>query len=332
MKRNILAICDPEEEYAYHLMDYLSRKEDFPFEVQVFTSCQRLKDYLCNNAIALLAVSQTAYQPDMKDWQTDQILVLKESDTFSEDDVTAVSKYIPVERIVQKILELSMDAKIPLPQLSLSQNHLKIIGIYTPVGRCLQTSFAFVLGQLLARNHRVLYLNFESYSGLGKLLKRQFEADLSDLMYYLNNIPGQFLFRLQSMTEKIGGLEMVPPMFSCMDLMEIEKEEWLKLFEVLEESSYDYLILDLSDALQGLFDILRNCHRIYTITREDGFAQAKIEQYERLLSMQGYEDILDKTRKCPLPVFKKLPRNLSQMNVGELADYVKELLKEKFYE
>ena len=36
---------------------------------------------------------------------------------------------------------------------------LKLIGVYSPVGKCLQTSFAFVLGQLLSKKHKVLYLN-----------------------------------------------------------------------------------------------------------------------------------------------------------------------------
>ena len=33
MNRRTLAICDPEQAYACRLMDALSRREDFPFEV-----------------------------------------------------------------------------------------------------------------------------------------------------------------------------------------------------------------------------------------------------------------------------------------------------------
>ena len=40
-----------------------------------------------------------------------------------------------------------------------------IIGVFSPLGRCLKTSFALALGQILAKERAVLYLNLESYSG-----------------------------------------------------------------------------------------------------------------------------------------------------------------------
>ena len=46
MNRRTLAICDPEEAYACRLMDALSRREDFPFEVLAFTGAERLQDSL----------------------------------------------------------------------------------------------------------------------------------------------------------------------------------------------------------------------------------------------------------------------------------------------
>ena len=40
LRKKILAICDEEQDYACHFLDYLSRsggRENFPFEVRVFT-------------------------------------------------------------------------------------------------------------------------------------------------------------------------------------------------------------------------------------------------------------------------------------------------------
>ena len=78
-----------------------------------------------------------------------------------------------------------------------------------------------------------------------------------------------------------------------------------------------------------MYEILRRCSRIYTIVREDGFAMAKIGQYEEVLERAAYEDVLRKTRRCSLPVFKKLPRDLNYMTCGELAEYVERMLKEE---
>ena len=39
----------------------------------------------------------------------------------------------------------------------------KVLGVYSPVGRCLKTSFALTMGKLLAQEERVLYPNLEEF-------------------------------------------------------------------------------------------------------------------------------------------------------------------------
>ena len=34
-ERNIFAVCDLDVDYAYHFMEYLSKKKNIPFEVRV---------------------------------------------------------------------------------------------------------------------------------------------------------------------------------------------------------------------------------------------------------------------------------------------------------
>ena len=42
----------------------------------------------------------------------------------------------------------------------------EFLGVYSPLGRCLQTSFAWTLAQILSEERAVLYLNMEEYSDL----------------------------------------------------------------------------------------------------------------------------------------------------------------------
>ena len=92
--------------------------------------------------------------------------------------------------------------------------------------------------------------------------------------------------------------------------------------------------MDLTDGLTDLWDVLRCCDHVYTITRGDGLAMAKIEQYEKALEHMQYEDISAKTRKWQLPVFRQLPVRFEELTYGELATYIREqvfpdLLKEE---
>ena len=56
-----------------------------------------------------------------------------------------------------------------------------------------------------------------------------------------------------------------------------------------------------------------------------------MDQYERMLKQCHYEDVLEKTSKFELPKFSYLPRQLDRLTMSELADVVRECLKEDIY-
>lgn len=204
---------------------------------------------------------------------------------------------------------------------------MKIIGIYTPVGRCLQTTFSFALGQILSKKAKVLYMNFERYSGLEALLKRSFQYDISDLVYYFQCAKEKLSLRLSSIVENIHGLDFVPPVQLYQSILGVHGQQWIELFAEIEKcSDYEYLILDLTDGVADLWDILRSCTHVYTITRGDGVSLAKMDQYERGLRTMEYEDVLAKTRKIEFPVFKEIPIRFDELTYGDLARYVKQYI------
>lgn len=148
-----------------------------------------------------------------------------------------------------------------------------VYGFYTPVGRSLQTTLALTMGQLLAADKRVLYLNFECCAGLTEMLGKQADnTEFASLLYYLQESKEQFLGRLYQAAECINGMDFILPASCGYDLYGIAREEWRRLLDLLDDGQYDVILLDLSDGVQGLFDVLRRCTRIYTIVREDGFA------------------------------------------------------------
>ena len=90
--------------------------------------------------------------------------------------------------------------------------------------------------------------------------------------------------------------------------------------------------MDLSDSVQGLYDILRQSSVIYCMLKKDEYAVAKIEQYESMLNQCSYEDLLLKTKKHILPDFKYAQITIDKLITGELADYVRNIIQEEFYE
>ena len=325
MKRNVLAICDPEQEYAYRLMDALGSRKDFPFEILAFTSVDKLHGAIREKPVQILLIAQSAFHAEMETWGP-QIILLWEEEAGVPDGMPGISKYSSVVRIMKKITETALETGSLCPLVQ-TDHRVAVYGFYTPVGRCLQTTFAMTVGQLLARRRKVLYLNFESCAGLAEMLGRQGEAEFSQVLYYLQEELQEFLKRLYQAVEKVNGLDMVLPASCGFELYEIGREEWQRLLELLAGSRYEIILLDLSEGIRGLFEILRRCARIYTVVREDGFAAAKLAQYEDTLEKSEYRDVRERTRRVRLPVFSQLPRDLNHLDSGELAEFAGKVLE-----
>ena len=324
----MLVLCDTEEEYAQLMTDYLQKQKDLPWVLRTYTDVQELlKEGL--DAVTLLVVAESAYTEEFRQLAPSRLVVLNESGLMRWENLCYVDKYQKAEDVLRYLLEIYMEiADNPLPRL---QKNCKtvFIGNYSPVHRSMQTSMALTLSQLLAKDHATLYLNFEHYAGLPELVPDTQTHDIADLLFFLESDQEKFRLRLQTMIKHIGQLDYVPPMKLGQNLLTVTAAEWLGFFQKIEElGEYEYVVLDLSESMQGLFQILRLCRKIFTVTREDRIAQSKILQYEQLLSLCEYEDVLEKTKRLSLCHIRRLPEELEQLTKGDLAELARGLIDE----
>lgn len=323
----VMVLCDPEEEYAQLMTEFLKKHKELPWKIRTYTSVDDLL-HTEKAAVGLLVVSETAYSEELQSIQTPRIIVLNESGVVRWENVCYVDKYQQADEVVREILQLYIEVADKCPPRLRRKTDTVFLGNYSPVHRCMQTSFALTMSQLLAREHSVLYLNFEHYAGIAELLPDMQTLDMADLLYFLNAEKDKFLLRMQTICRHVGNLDYIPPMKSGQNLLTITAAEWMKLLQKIEElGGYEYVILDLSESMQGLLDILRMCKKIFTLTRDDRIAKSKLLQYEQLLSLCEYGDVLDKTRRLNLSHIQRLPEELEQLTRGDLAELVSDLLK-----
>lgn len=329
MNDKILALCDLDEEYAQHMSEFLKRQRDVPWEIHTYTDPKELAGILERLSVELLVIAEASYIEEIRQLRREGIILLNETGVVRWPDVPNVDKYQRADLVWKGIWDVYMEiAPIQLPRLSCGSVP-KLIGMYSPVRRCLQTSFALTLGQLLAEKHPTLYLNFEHYAGITDLLPDRQTKDLADVLYYLTAEKEKFLLWLRTMLQKKGELDYLPPARAGQNLLTVTREEWLGLLErIAELGGYEFVILDLTESMQGLLDILRLCTVVFTLSREDTMAQRKILQYEQVLSLYKYEDVLRKTRKCMIPTFHRLPEDIEQLTRSDLAEYVRRMIEE----
>lgn len=323
----ILALCDTEEEYAQLLTEFLKKHKNLPWKIHTYTEVEELLRAE-KEPFEMLVVSETAYCEALQSLQPLRIVVLNESGVMRWANIPYVDKYQKAEEVLQCLLRVYMEvADTRLPRIKRNCN-TTFIGNYSPVHRSMQTSLALTMSQILAGEHPTLYLNFEHYVGIPELLPDMQTLDMADLLYFLNAEKEKFRLRMQTMMKKVGNLDYIPPMKSGQNLLTVTADEWMSLFQKIEElGEYEYVVLDLSESMQGLFDILRMCKKIFTVTQEERIAESKLLRYEQLLSLYEYEDVLVKTERLRIPHIQRLPAELEQLTRGELASLAKNLLK-----
>lgn len=328
MRKKRIALCDANEKYIFLLEEYFRGIDYLPFVADVYTDYAKYlacdEKYHYEGALIAEELLEGAKEPVGKKY-----LVLTQERSAEEG---RTYRYQSAEGLLQALLHAFFSQEQLQEAESMQGRRCRYIGFYSPIKRCLQTSFALVLGQLLAKRGRVLYLNLETYSGWEETLVPSAGAkeDLADLLYYFKNIPKEFDACFQNTRTKINEMDYIRPSLSFLDLQQMEEGEWEAfLAEISKCGPYDYILLDLSDSLPGLLSILKKCDRIYAMQSSESCSRNKRKQYEVLLKEMHQEEVLEKTRWCVLPQFGQLPENPSQLSFSGLADYVRNLMREE---
>lgn len=246
-------------------------------------------------------------------------------------EIIRIYRYQPAGSIMRVLLSEFDEEDWGGAQTGLTGEGTKIIGVFTPIGRSMQTNFSVTLGQLLTKRGRTLYINLESWSGFRALLGRELKPDITDLMFFAEKEREQFMKQVEVMIDTIGSLEYIPPASAYMDLAAITQEQWIKVLTGLrEDGRFAYLVLDVTEQIQGMLAVLKMCDLIYTIEGTDRIAKAKMYEYEKLLELMECDGIMQKTKKKRLPPVRFAEMDLSRMIYSELAGYVRRLIEEDF--
>ena len=333
MKKNIFAVCDLEVDYALNFMDYLNQKKNIPFEIQAFTTVESLIAYGKRTHIELLLISGKAMCRQIREMDIGKIVILSEGVHPPElDQYPSVYKYQSSSEVIREVMACYGAEKavepVPFPVL---KKTTEIYGVYSPIGRCLKTSFALTLGQVLAREKAVLYLNLEEYSGFDELMGKSFAHNLSDLLYYVRQDNQNLIHRMNGMVETVNNLDYIPPVQTPGDIRGTCWRDWERLIqEIAAHSSYEVLILDMGSGIDDTFQMLDMCTRIYMPVLTDVVSVSKLAQFENLIRIWDFSQILAKTVRVRPPFHMgngPAENYVEGLLWSELGDYVREVLR-----
>ena len=294
MESKNLVICDREKEYAEAFAHYIMKREDLAFQVKTCSNLKQVLKVQEKEAIDYLFIS-SGYSPAGREkLSAGKVFVLTEEGTASlEENETGVYKYQSGEELLAELIrKCSEEEQIGSTFLkTVRRKEARIIGIFSPVHRVGKTSYALRFGRKLAKESNVLYLNMETYGGIGGHFEEGAQT-LSDVVYYARQEKSNLGMILSTIVEHKGKLDCVLPVQVSEDIKSVSGSEWLALIQkIMEQSIYEILILDLDESVRELYRILGVCTEIHMLTAEDEISQAKVRQFEEELILLGYEDI-----------------------------------------
>ena len=323
-------ICDVQEEYSDHLFQILSEQFEGEYQFHLFHDLQKMTGFFAKNSAEILVIGEEYGNEAIQKAGALQKFILTGSPGERKDtEDIPLFRYQSAEGMIKMIRKYagrgrrgsggsgteksgvaerngmirsregeSVCGKRRTARIRDDPPVRGLIGIYSPVHRIGKTRFALRLGQKAACRVPVLYLNLEGCSGGRYYFQEGADKDLGDLLYFLKQERDDWGLKLSAMAARKNGMDYILPMRNEQDLRSVSGEEWIRLLDmILEKCIYEVVILDLGDAVSGLYDILRKCERIYTPYICEGAAEAKLEQYEESLRAAGYADILAKTVK-----------------------------------
>lgn len=330
--RRIISILDSDCNYAERLAAFINEHDAGGLKAVVFNNADALSEHLRDYDMRIILAGEEEV-PAVSELDTGSscIVVLSEDGLVIGKNVNAVCKYSRADRILRDVMKVYSE-KAPTENLiRVADKEARIIGIYSPVGRCGKTSFALCLSFALSDEAKTLMISLDEYSGVFRYIAADADSDLSDVIYAYRQ--GTYSWsRLVHTVYAFGTMEYIPPVRYPEDLFAITPNQMCELIkQIANEGGYEYVVLDIGSYGKRASDILEICDEFYMPDDESEISGVKIDEFVSMLKSSGMGDIIAKYDKLRLPYERKYDRLLlreEEYMHGELYDYAKALRRD----
>lgn len=302
-------ICDSQRQYSEKLLQEFRQKRTEGYQYYLFHTKEELQSFAQRKRIYILLLDELYFQELYEEVRAERKILLVKHKKKSRNGIRMIVRYQSAEEIWKQTQKEPIKKQLPVRR---NRKNLKgeLLAVYSPIHRIGKTQFAIKKGKELAETEAVLYLNLEEYSGMECYFSERPDQNLGDLLYYLRQNKGNLGMKISMIAGQDENLDYIMPISYIQDLKAVKEEEWIQLFErIQEECIYGKIILDLGDSIDGLYVLLGKCKNIYMPYIEEPAAAAKMKQYVENIRKLGLDEILEKTIQVRMNVEEKGDRS-----------------------
>ena len=300
----VFVIYDTERYYTEKLVRMLTARRTLPYDFHAFTDPEKLHQFLARSRTDVLLVSEKDFDDSLLSECRGQVVLLGEENALPfKGDIPRVYKYQPSGSLMQEVLSaVRTQENSPETAEGPLRARQKVIGVYSPLGRCQKTMFCLALGEHLGQEKTTLYLNFEPYPALLQLSLPPGGPTLSDIIYDLREDGGRAAASVEKAAVPFGHMFCVPPVRVPEDVCDITVADMHTLLAQLHaRSRFERIILDLGNSLRDIPEILSGCDVIYMPVLSDPVSRTKTGAFISHMIDAGQEQTLTRLQEISLP-------------------------------
>lgn len=294
-----IAICESDQGYAKKLSSYLMSNVYHVISVQVFSNETFLLEFLNNNSIDILLITEKMYLNLQNKTNVKSVMILAEHYiNCGLLDLPYIEKFQQGKNILNKIITY-YTSNSNRELVSKEDKKTELIGIYSPLGGCGKTTISIAIANTLSfQGGNTLFMSLEEIPSYSLLFDKTLESSMSDLFYHVKKKTSNLLMKMEGIQriDYSTGLKYVPPPLYFEDIINFEEEYWEHLINyLLETNYYDYIVLDFTSNLSKRNKLLlEKCNKEILITNHSNINNSKLTTYLELCNknMNRKENII----------------------------------------
>ncbi len=295
------------EVYAYSKMQlFLEERKEIPFEIVILgEGFLELVPELEKENIPMLVLTDAQTEHVLVDTQAERMREAGRADYVREESAAAYvreacdemciqkktiyfPRYQSMEAVWQQIKILTAGCHCSNPIKNMLSS-IEIVGVYAPGGHEMQLFFSLLYAGILAKESRVLYLNFMPYVSFEELFGREDEYNMSDLVLALRShqLTAE---QLHEFINEMDGVSYIAPFDHPENVCEMTWTDYQEILRVVQEyTDYEVLVIDFGVCVAHFAEMLDCCQRILIPAKEGFVYQCQRKQFLAYLKSEKPE-------------------------------------------
>ncbi|MBS7329933.1 hypothetical protein [Lacrimispora saccharolytica] len=319
-----LTICDSNQFYARKLSEFINSRKGYPFLARYCNSIEECKQMIHSGKADIILSNMENYEKMKDEVDSERVIVMLDSKE-GVDGNNRIYKYQNCDVVLKEILKMASSIEDINVYINRSTT-MKVIAVYTPNDSRIATSIALDIGKLLSGRASTLFISLDGMSVIPDITGIEFDMDMSDL-FCENMTEGGLSNAIIGSVRRLGNMDILPIMHNYQDMASVTNEEWKNFIRDIErKSDYEYVVIDLTESVRNLFDILKLANYICVAASKGTVDGYRYRQFMKEIEILYDTELKERINTFFVDVKSEIVFETSAGSMGPFGNYSRQFV------